>query len=814
LKAREVGNEKQAMENLVKDIRFGIRSLLKRPGFTAIVVITLALGIGANAAVFSVINAVLLRPLPYRDAERVVTLWQNHLKAGIPRNDVSPANFIDWSEQSKSFEAMAGIEPFGFSLLGEGEPERFPVWLVTSGFFEAAGANAFLGRTLTADDYQPGRDRVVVIGHNLWQRRFGSDKDLVGRKLTLNGQPFVVVGIMPPQFQLPADREIWAPRVLGESQRQLRGATYWNVIARLKPGVTVAQAQEEMNGIAARLAQQYPDTNGGMGATVIPLYEHMTAKVQPALWMLAGAVGFVLLIACANVANLLLVRGAERQREFAIRRALGAGRSRLLRQTLTESMLLALAGGAGGVLLASWGTKLIPTLSSAKIPRLEYVTVDARVLLFTVAVSFVTALIFGVTPAVQFWRHDLQSTLKEGGRGSAIGPGRYRLRNSLVIAEVAVALVLLTGAGLLVRSFVTLLRVDPGFAKENVLALQVFLSRNYQKPEQLTGFFDQALEKIQSVPGVQSTAVVSSPPFINLEQDAPFTVVGRPAPPEGSEPTAYYSEVSSDYLATLTVPLRSGRFFNRFDKSESVPVVVINEMMARRYFPNEDPVGKKLAVMFHQTVTREIVGVIGNVLHSGLDAEPRPEMFVPYQQSPSAQMTFVVKTTPKPGAMLAAIKSAVRQVNSNQTFAKTATMEELVNDSLKQRRFNLFLLGLFAVLALALASIGIYGSISYSAKQRTNEIGVRVALGAQSRDVLRLIIGQGLTLALAGVGIGLLVSFALTRLIKGLLFGVSATDPLTFFVISALLMLTALMASWFPAWRATKVDPLVALRYE
>jgi putative ABC transport system permease protein len=802
------------MENLFKDIRFGIRSLLKRPGFTAIVVITLALGIGANSAVFSVINAVLLRPLPYRDADRVVTLWQNHLKAGIPRNDVSPANFIDWSAQSKSFASMAGIEPFGFALLGEGEPERFPVWLVTSGFFEVAGTNAFLGRTLSVDDYQPGKDRVVVIGHSLWQRRFGGDKNLVGRKLTFNGQPFLVVGIMPPQFQLPADREIWAPRVLGESHRQLRGATYWNVIARLKPGVTLAQAQEEMNGIAARLAHEYPETNGGMGATVVPLYEHMTGKVQPALWTLAGAVGFVLLIACANVANLLLVGGAERQREFAIRRALGAGRSRLLRQTLTESMLLALAGGTGGVLLASWGTKLIPALSAAKIPRLEYVFVDARVLLFTFGVSVGTAIIFGVVPAVQFWRHDLQSTLKEGGRGTGVGPARHRLRSSLVVAEVAVALVLLTGAGLLVRSFVTLLRVDPGFAKENVLALQVFLSRTYQKPEQLTGFFDQALEKIQSVPGVQSAAVVSSPPFINLEQDAPFTVVGQPAPPKGSESTAFYSEVSADYLATLSVPLRSGRFFNKFDKSDSVPVVVLNEAMARRYFPNEDPVGKKLEVMFGPTVTREIVGVIGNVLHSGLDADPRPEMFVPYQQSPTAQMTIMVKTTPPPAAMLATIKTAVRQVNPNQTFAKTATLEELVADSLKQRRFNLFLLGLFAVLALVLASIGIYGSISYSAKQRTNEIGVRVALGAQSGDVLRLIIGQGLTLALAGVGIGLLASFALTRLIKGLLFGVSATDPLTFFAISVLLTLTSILASWIPAWRATKVDPLVALRYE
>ncbi|HZE69970.1 MAG TPA: ABC transporter permease [Pyrinomonadaceae bacterium] len=802
------------MDTLIRDLRYATRSLLKRPGFTAIVVITLALGIGANAAVFSVINAVLLRPLPYREADRIVTLWQNDTKAGIPRNDVSPANFIDWSEQSKSFEAIAGIEPFGFSLLGEGEPERFPAWLVTSGFFEAGGVSAFRGRTFAADDYQPGKDHVLVIGHGLWQRRFGGDESLVGRKLTLNGQPYVVVGIMPPQFQLPPDREIWAPRVLGETQRQLRGPTYWNVIARLKPGVTVRQAQVEMSGIAMRLAAQYPDTNGGMGATVVPLYDQMTGQAKSALWVLAGAVAFVLLIACANVANLLLVRGAERQREFAIRRALGAERSRLLRQTLTESLLLALAGGAGGVLLASWGVKLIPTLTSAKIPRLEQVTIDLKVLLFALGVSVLTSIIFGIVPAAQFWRHDLQSTLKEGGRGTATAPVRHKARSSLVVGEVAVALVLLTGAGLLVRSFITLLRVDPGFEKQNVLALQVFLSRNYQKPDQLTGFFDQALEKIRNVPGVQSAAVVSSPPFINLEQDAPFTIDGRPAPPSGSEPSAFYSEVSTDYLNTLSVPLLRGRFLTKFDKGDSPLVVVINQAMARRYFQNEDPLGKELAVLFAKTSTREIIGVIGNVLHKGLDAEPRPEMFVPYQQSPSSQLTFVVKTTADGAAMLPAIKSAIRGVNSNQTFAKTATMEELIGDSLKQRRFNLFLLGLFAMLALVLACIGIYGSISYSVRQRTNEIGVRLALGAQASDVLRLIIGHGLTLVLVGVAIGLAASFVLTRTIKSLLFGVSATDPLTFFVISLVLIGTALLAAWIPAWRATKVDPLIALRYE
>ena len=798
---------------MIKDIQFAARSLLKRPGFTAIVVFTLALGIGANAAVFSVINAVLLRPLPYRDADRVVTLWQNNIKAGVPRHDVSPANFIDWSEQSTSFEAIAGVVPFGFVIAGDGEPERFSAWLVTSGFFQVAGTDALLGRTFTAEDYVPGNHRVVVLGHGMWQRRFGGDRNIVGRTISLNGQPYAVVGVMPPQFQLPPDREIWVPEIIQESYRQRRGATYWNVVARLKQGTTVAQAQEEMNGIAARLAAQYPDTNGEMGASVVPLFDHLTGQIRSALWILAVAVGFVLLIACVNVANLLLVRGAERQREFAIRSALGAKRLRLLRQTLTESLLLVVVGGVTGVLLASWLVKLIPAISSSKIPRVEQVSMDLRVVLFACGVSLLTAIVFGLVPAIQFWRNDIQWSLKESGRSTAT-PVRQRLRKVLVISEVAIAIVLLVGAGLLLRSFVRLLQVDPGFAKENLLALQVFMPRTYDKPEQLTGFFDQSLEKIRSLPGVETAAVIATPPFIILEQDANFNIVGRPPAPKGSEPSAFYAPVSSEYLNALSIPLKKGRFFTNFDKAGSPPVVVINETMARRYFPNEDPMGQRLSVIFGQVVTREIVGVVGDVLHNGLHVEPRAEMFVPHQQSASAHMTFLVKTRTEPGSQLSAVKGAIREVNPRQTFARTATMEELVSDSLKQRRFNLFLLGLFALIALLLATLGIYGSISYSTRQRTNEIGVRIALGAQSRDVLRLIVGQGVGLALVGVAIGLGAALLLTRAIRGLLFGVSPTDPLTFLAISLLLLFTAVIASLIPARRATKVDPLVALRSE
>lgn len=801
------------MESILKDIRYGVRSLLKRPAFALITALTLALGIGANTAIFSVVNAVLLRPLPYREAQHIVTIWQNNAKAGVPRNDVSPANFLDWQEQSHSFESIAGVEPFGFSMIGNGEPERFGAWLVTTGFFETLGTNPLRGRTFTSQDYQPGNERVVVISHGLWQRRFGGDQNLLGQKLTLNGQPYTVVGVMPPEFQFPADREVWAPRVLRESDRQLRGATYWNVIARLKAGVTINQAQSEMSSIAGRLASQYPDTNGGVGVTIVSLAEQLTGNVRTALLILLGAVGFVLLIACGNVANLLLVRGAERHREFAIRAALGAARIRLVRQLLTESLLLALLGGIGGLVLASWGVRLILSLSSAKIPRIEYVSMDGRVLLFALGISLFTAILFGLVPATQFSRPDLQSTLKEGGRGSGAGAPRHWLRNGLVVAEVAVALVLLTGAGLLVRSFISVMRVDPGFNKDRVLALQVFLSRN-QKVEQITGFYDQSLEKLRTVPGVHSAAIVASPPFINLEQDAPFTIQGQPVPPKGNEPSAFYTEVSPDYLTALTVPLRTGRFFTKFDNKNSAQVIVINQTMARRYFPNEDPIGKHLTVIFDQPETREIVGVIGDVLHSGLDTDARPEMFVPYWQSPTTQMTFVVKTTPDAAVMLAAVKSAIREVNRNQTFSKAATMEQLINDSLKQRRFNLFLLVSFAVLALVLAGIGVYGSINYATRQRTHEIGLRMALGAQQSDVLRLIVGHGLALSLTGIVIGLAASFALTRLMKGLLFGVSATDPVTFSAISLLLIAIGLLATWIPARRATKVDPLVALRYE
>ena len=801
------------MNSFLQDLRYALRSLRKNPGFTLVAVLTLALGIGANTTIFSVVHAVLLRPLPYRDPERLVTLWQNNGKAGVTRDDVSPANFLDWREQSRSFESMAGIEPFGLSLSDQGEPERFSAFLVTAGFFEVLGMNPLYGRWFAPEEYQPGNDHVVAIGYGLWRRRFGGDTGLIGQTLRLNGQPYRVVGIMAPEFQFPLEREVWAPRPIREHDRQLRGPTYWNVVGRLKPGVSARQAQDEMGAIAGTLARQYPETNGGMGVTVVPLAELLTGESRPALLLLLGAVFLLLMIACANVANLLLVRAAERQREFAIRRALGARRGRLVRQLFTEGVVLAALGGLAGLLLSRWGLSLVLGFPSARMPRLEQVGLDAGVLLFALGASLLTALFFGLAPAAQLARMERPSTGERGVIPGKAGPARHRLRHGLVICEVALALVLLTGAGLLLRSFAKLLSVDPGFAKERVLALQVFLGRN-QNAEQMTGFFDQALERVAAVPGVRNAAVVSSPPFIGLEQDTPFTIEGRRPPPPGQEPSAYYTEVSADYLAALGVPLRRGRFITKLDRSGAISVVVINDTMARRAFPTQDPVGMKLTVMHDPPVTRQIVGVIGDVLHKGLDSLPRPEMFVPYPQSPTPQMTFLVKTTADPAGMLPAVKASIREVNRLQTFAKEVTMEQLVADSLERKRFNLFLLGSFAGLALALAGIGIYGMVSYATRQRTREIGVRIALGAQAEDVLRLLVGQGMALAGTGVAIGMIGALALTRLMRSLLFGVGAADPLTFAVIAGLMASFALLACWIPARRATRVDPVEALRSE
>jgi putative ABC transport system permease protein len=803
------------METLLQDIRYGARVLWRKPLFTTVAVLTLTLGVGANTAIFSVVNGVLLRPLPYKDSDRIQTLWQNNKQEGVEREDVSSANFLDWRDQTQSFDQMSLIEPFSLTLLGTGDPENFRCWLVTSGFFEILGVGALHGRTFLPEEYQPGSQRAVVIGYGLWQRRFGGDPGIVGTTLMLSGQPVTVVGVMPPEFQFPAGREVWFPRFFTERDRQIRGSPFMKSVARLKSGVTVEQAQADLDGVALRLAQQYPETNRGSGASVVPLGEQLVGNVRPALLMLLGAVGFVLLIACANVANLTLARGAERQKELAIRAALGARRARLLRQLLTESVLLAVIGGVGGILLAVWGTDLIVALGPRNLPRLDEVGISPSVFVFALAVSLITALIFGLIPSLQFSKPDLNESLKEGGRSSS-GFVRQRLRAVLVISEVALALTLLVGAGLLIRSFARLLQTDPGFTADRALTLEVHVWGTSRTPEQRAAFFEQTLDRISLLPGVQSAAAVSSLPFHDnrIGIEGPFTIEGRPSP-TGQEQVATSIFATTDYFKSMGIPLLRGRTLTRFDNQDAAQVMLINDAMARRFWPDDDPVGKKLTFRAAgPPVTREIVGVVGDTKQAGLDSNPRPEIFLPHLQSPYGSMTYIVRTTADPVSLLSAVKNEIWSVNKDQPFASISTMEGLVSRSLGDRRFNLILLGAFASIALVLAGVGIYGVISFSTSQRIHEIGVRVALGASRGDIFRLVVRQALILTLAGVGIGLVAALVLTRYFASMLFGVTASDPLTFAGVSLLLCGVAFGASYIPARRAMRVDPMTALRYE
>src|SRR5499426_1773912 len=803
------------MNTLWQDMSLGARVLLKRPGFTLVAALTLALGIGATTAMFSVVNGVLLRRLPYGDEERVVVLWQNNLKSGVEREETSPANFFDWRDRAQSLDIVSAAEPFAFNLSGTGEPETFRSWIVTAGFFDALNVSPLYGRTFLPEEYEPGKGQVIVLGYGLWQRRFGGDSNLVGRQLTLNGQPHTVVGILPPDFQYPPGRELWAPRQPRNNDRQVRGASFIRVVARLRPGRAVAEAQAEMNNIAAQLAGEYPQTNAGAGVVVAPLREAVVGQARRGLLVLFVAVGLVLLIACANVASLWLSRMSERSRELAIRAALGAGRGRLLRQLLSESALLALIGGAGGALLAYWLVGAIVAFGPRDLPRLNQIELNPTALGFAVAVSLLTALIFGLTPAIQMSRTDLHESLRAEGRTMTGGRPQQRLRNLLVVSEIALALALLVGAGLLTRSFIELLRVDPGFATERALALETMIGRN-RNAEQRIALVEQTLPRVQSLPGVRAVGITSALPFHDNQVLTPASVrIENRASAPGQDPTAYVINVTPEYLRTLGAPLLRGRDLNQFDKADATPVALVNNSMASRHWPMEDPVGKKISfAVSGRAVTCEIVGVVGDVRPNGLDSAPRLEIYLPYAQSPASLVTWVVRTTGDPLNELGAIKEKIREGNPTQTFLSIATMDQLVDRTISQRRFNMMLLASFASLALILAAVGLYGLISYTTARRTQEIGVRMALGAQTGDVLKLVIGQGIKLALIGVLIGMGGALAVTRLMRSLLFGVSAIDPLTFAAIAASLTLVALVACWLPARRATKVDPLAAIRSE
>jgi putative ABC transport system permease protein len=800
-------------DEMFQDLRYGVRMLVKHPGFTLIAILTLALGIGANTAIFSVVNAVLLRPLPYQDTEHLAMLWTNNPRQGIHEEGTSYPTFLDWRAQSQFFTEMAICSRGNPVVLsGVDEPERVMGEYVSANLFPLLGVKPALGRAFTPDDEQR-RERVVVLSYRLWQRRFGAAPDVVGRSLEINGQNRQVIGVMPMGFYFPAkETQLWEPVTSAsywERQVAQRFTDTWRVVGRLKPQVTLSQAQTEMTAIGQRLAQAYPNADedfAGFGVNVVPLLDQITGKnLQLALWVLLGAVALVLLIACANVANLLLARGATREREFALRVALGAGRARLVRQLLTESLLLALSGGALGLLLARWGMALLVRFAPSGIPRLDEIKLDARVLAVALVASLLNGLLFGLLPAWKSAQPDPNEALKEGGRSQSFGS--RRTRKLLVVAEFALAVVLLAGAGLLIRSFLRLQSVNPGFKPEGVLLARVSLSQSTARTaDQTKASFQQIIERTAKLPGVQAVGAIEDF-FMRRNPDSSTIVEGRPPMSKQSTGPLIKETVSPGFFQALSVPLLKGRFFAE-QEGRAAQVVIINETLARRFFPGEDPLGQRLQA---NGTWQVIVGVVGDMHRQTLEKQPVSEIYLP---GAGGHMDVVVRVQSDPLQFVAAVREAVRSVEQTATVHSVTTVEQRLEELGAERRFQTWLLSLFAALALGLAAIGIYGVMSYSVAERTREIGVRVALGAQMRDVLKLIVGQGMTLALMGVALGLAASFGLTRLMSGLLFGVSATDPLTFVGITLLLVTAALLACVIPACRATRVDPMVALRHE
>ena len=802
------------METLWQDLRYSGRLLLKHPGFTLIAVLTLGLGIGANTAIFSIVNAVLLRPFPYHAPEQLVTLGEF-----VPRGSVSYPNFVDWRAQSTVFDSTSAVRSNeSYNFTGAGEPERLQGRLVSAGFFSLLGIKPHLGRDFVVEDDRPGANPTVVLSYSLWSRRFGNDLNVIGKQITLNNQGYTVVGVAPQNFQYGLDADVSIPIGLSAERFRARGSDPGiSVVARLKPNVSQQQAQTETEMVYARMEQQYPETNTGRRGYLLSLHETFIGDVRRPLLILLGAVGLVLLIACANVANLLLVRASTRRREMSVRVALGANRARIIRQLLTESLLLALIGAALGILIAHWGTSFIANQLPAGIPRLAEASVDVRVLGFTLGVSLLTGLLFGLAPALQASRLNLTEALKEGDRGSA--GGRQRLRSLLVVSEVALTLTLLVGAGLLIQSFRRVLQVDPGFDSRNLLTMQV--SVNNPDGQQVATFFNQLQENVRKLPGVKSVAISNGLPLVTANHPV-FFIEGRPLPENGKAPGAIRYTVSPDYFQTMGIELLKGRVFTSHDTSSTPLVVVIDEALAR-HFGDEDPIGRRISQSSSGTPAYEIVGIVRHVEQYNLDegATQPPQFYLDINQIPverlpgsTRRINLLTRTDVEPTSLTSAVRGQIAALNKDQPVFNVRTMDEIVAQSIAPRRFSMMLLAVFAVVALVLASIGIYGMMSYSVAQRTREIGLRMTLGAQRGNVLRLVIGHGMKLAIAGVVLGLIAAFALTRTMKNLLFGVSATDPVTFVAIALLLALVALLACWVPARRATKVDPLVALRYE
>lgn len=811
------------MTALWQDARYALRLLWKSPGFTVVAILALTLGIGANTAIFSVVNAVLLRPLPYEKPEEIVTPWGR--KDSGERSSLSYPDYLDWREQTQTLEEIAVYNQSGTILRGEGEPALIRGASVSSDLFPLLRIKPVMGRAFTRDEDQSASASVIVISYELWRRRFNSDPNIVGKQIPIGSTGSTVVGVLPPGFRFPvqtSQTDYLRPLAPTLAERAtIRGSYSLRAIARLKPGVSKAQAESEMKAIGQRLEAQYPDEGLRLGLNLVSLHEDIVGSVRPSLLVLLGAVGFVLLIACANVANLLLARAAARQKEIAIRTALGAGRARLIRQLLTESTLLALVGGTLGLLLALWGLDLLVAATPVDIPRVREVGLDMNVFLFTLSVSVLTGVIFGLAPALQASRVDVNESLKEGGRGSTESARRNRVRSLLVISEIALSFVLLIGAGLLIKSFIRLRDVNPGFEPQRVLTTGLSLARaKYPKVEQQAAFFQETIARIKALPGVEAAALVDPLPLSGNSIAGTFQIVGRPAATAADKPLSNIRRISSDYFRTMSIPIMKGRVFDDKDTKDAPPVIVVNETFARRFFPGEDATGKRIVVEVDASEDpnppeREIIGVVGDVRHEGLDKDAGPEFYAPYGQDPRPFMELVVRTaTDNPAGQAASVREAIKQVDKEQYIPQVVPMTKLLSEAIASRRFNMMLIGLFAGVALLLASVGIYGVMSYSVSQRTHEIGIRLALGAQTRDVLKMVVGQGMALALIGVGVGLLAAIAMTRIMSSLLFNVSPTDAMTFVIVSLVLAGAALLACLIPARRATRVDPMVALRSE
>jgi len=811
------------MDSLLKDIRYGVRGLLKHPGFTAIVVITLALGIGASTAIFSVVDNVLLRRLPYRNAENIVAIQE--LNREGKRSQVTSANFLDWRAQNTVFEHLAAIRTTTSNLALSDHAERIDLAQTNANFFDVFGVTPQYGRLFIPQDEQAGHDSVVVVSDTLWQRRFGSDPSLVGKPITLDGRNFTVIGIAPPGFQYPDKTELWVPPLrlvpelyLNQDVTQTRGMGYLAAIALLKPGVTLPQAAAEMETITTRLRQQYPDTNNRRFNRVVSLHEHLIGDTNKVLWLLLGAVTFVLLIGCANVANLLLASGASRQKEMAIRTALGASRWRVMRQLFTESTILALTGGAAGLLIAFWGLAAITKLLPADFPRLNEIHLDLRVLAFTFAASVLTGILFGLAPALQISRADVQESIRETGRGTAGSRRQSRFRQALIVCEVALSVVLLAGAGLLFRSFLRLQSVNTGFVSEQVLTARLTPSgTNFTNQADFVKFYSKVLEKLSAVPGVHDAGLINTLP-LDTGPTTGFRVEGRPVTTRDKWPMVNYRTVTPNYFRAMGIPVLQGRAYTERDDTNAPNVMIVNQQTVREIFPDENPIGKRITFgsvdQNRQPIWFEIVGVVANVRSLELREESQAEIYFSSLQDYWPAMSLVVRSTVEPSSLAASVRQVVNDVDKSVPVSQVKTMDRVVSESITQPRFNLFLLGLFSTVAMLLSAAGIYGVTAYTVSQRTHELGIRLALGAQVSDVLKMILGQGMAVIGVGLVLGLVAAFGLMRLLRSLLFGVGENDPLTFVAITLVLLIVALIACYIPARRATKVDPLEALRAE